>query len=164
MCRVIVPPKIEEICADIIFLAGPIQGALDWQADAIWFIHNLNPNIVIANPRRPDFDFERDFEPQIDWESYYLQKSAGHGAIMFWLAAEVEHDCRRAFAQTSRFELGEWFARCGLMKTKIALGIEKGFFGEDYIRYRLRKDRPHIPVFNSLEKTCQKTLQLIKNR
>src|SRR3989344_8192202 len=110
--QVIAAPEYVDVSTPIIFLAGPIQGAYDWQSDAIKLIQRNSPYLHIANPRRPgeakgNFS-EKDYGEQVDWETYYLRRAAKDGAIMFWLAKEFVHKCERAYAQTSRFELGEW--------------------------------------------------------
>lgn len=50
------PPEIIELQGPTIFLAGPIQGALDWQTSATKIIQELSPKANIANPRRDYLD------------------------------------------------------------------------------------------------------------
>jgi len=73
----------------------------------------------------------------------------------------VEETPGRAYAQTSRFELGEWKARYERSGIKLAIGIEKGFGNERYIRRRLGQDCPDLPVFSSLNETCSAAVGLI---
>ncbi len=53
------PPEIAEVDGPLIFLAGPIQGAPDWQSEAISIIHDIDPAIAIASPRKdyPEGEF-----------------------------------------------------------------------------------------------------------
>src|SRR5215475_9004104 len=95
----------------VIFLAGPIQGAGDWQAEASTIILARRPGVVIASPRRAYLPGEFDYGKQVDWETHHLRRAAKNGVILFWLAREVEPVPARAYAQTSRFELGEWKMR-----------------------------------------------------
>lgn len=46
------PPEIIEVESPDIFLAGPIQGGPDWQVDATNLIHDIDPTLVVASPRK----------------------------------------------------------------------------------------------------------------
>jgi len=126
----------------IIFLAGPIQGAPEWQEDFIKTLEKefkdskLSKNVVIANPKRLE-DFNKEdfsYDEQVNWESYYLDKASKQGIIVFWLPVEKEKVKGRSYAQTSRFEIGEWFAKGQDIKDfKIVIGHEKDFEGVRYI-------------------------------
>lgn len=152
----------------VIFLAGPIQGAPLWQTDAInYFLNNqVDDDIIVASPRRNDdakkqSNFDFDYKGQVDWESEHLIHAAKKGVILFWLAKEINHDCSRAYAQTSRFELAEWAIKKSFSdEINLIVGIEPGFSGERYIRYRLHNHGIHFCT--NLEETCAKTLSLIK--
>ena len=103
---VIEPPNYPEISGPLVFLAGPIQGAL-WQPEAITLIQKAAPKLHIASPRRNYLPGEFVYEAQVDWETNFLRKASKIGAILFWLAKEAYHQCDRCYAQTTRFELGE---------------------------------------------------------
>ena len=154
----LLPPWYEEVDGPLIFLAGPIQGSLDWQECATDFLQTLNPLVHIASPRRTYLDDEFIYETQVDWETHYLRKSS---LILFWLAKEAAHICERAYAQTTRLELGEWMVRHQLQGKKLVLGIEQGYTGEKYVRRRFGQDCPDVSIFHSLEETCQKALEYI---
>lgn len=158
---VIYPPEYKETSTSIIFLAGPIQGAEDWQSEAIEIIHKLNPNIIVASPRRGSTPDDLIFDEQVDWETHFLNNASKNGVILFWLAREKEPVPGRAFAQTSRAELFEWKERHLTRGAKIALGIEEGFGGERYIKRRLGQECPDITICSSLEETCQNALKQI---
>ena len=93
-------------------------------------------NIVVANPRRAvdradDFSTEG-YEQQVAWGVEIPgRQAARQGAILFWLAKEHLHFCDRAYAQTTRFELGEWL---NAAPASVVVGIEPGFSGERYIK------------------------------
>lgn len=157
---------LEYLNADgpLIFLAGPIQGGPDWQGQAIEIIHELAPELNIASPRVETDEWKYLFEKQVDWESYHLKRAAINGVILFWLAKEIEHDCGRAYAQTTRYELGKWSQK----RARIVVGVEvveakDGFSGAQYIRYILLQDRPDILFFSSLEETCLKAVEFINH-
>ncbi len=160
---VIIPPEYLRVEKQpIIFLAGPIQGAPDWQLEAVKFIHDLTPGILIASPRRVSFDKGFNYDEQVDWETHYLNEAGEKGVIMFWLAKEKEVVPGRAYAQTSRFELAEWKVRHQKDGVKLVIGIEEGFPGERYIRKRLTQDCPDVLILDTLEKTCAVAINLLK--
>lgn len=158
--KLILPPEYPDIMGPLVFLAGPILGAEDWQSKAIKILKAIRPDLRIASPRKKYVHTEFDHKRQVDWETHHLWRASINGAIMFWLAKEFEHNCQRAYAQTSRFELGEWKAehkRCGVL---LAVGIEEGFPGGRYIRHRLSQDCPNVPICSSLEITCKALVNL----
>lgn len=158
---VVQPPKVvaSPVCPSI-FLAGPIQGARDWQTDAIIEIQNsakFGSDLCVFNPRRSG-DFvkldEAGYAGQVKWEHVHLRRAACDGVVMFWLAREEEHNCSRAYAQTTRFELGEAVALRYCSGMQIVVGIEEGFSGARYIRQTLAAKAPTIPVCSTLTDTC----------
>jgi hypothetical protein len=159
--RLLVPPEITPIDGPLVFLAGPIQGAPDWQSDAIALLQTLAPELHIASPRLAYLDGTFVYERQVDWETHHLRLAARTGAILFWLAREVEHRCDRAYAQTTRFELAEWKRRHECEGVKLVVGIEHGFSGARYIRHRFAQDCPAVPICTSLEPTCRALLDLL---
>jgi hypothetical protein len=166
--KLILPPNyLEIIDSPLVFLAGPIQGAHNWQEQAIETIQNLAPGLCIACPRRKE-EIRGEFtaamyNEQVDWETYHLREAGKKGVVMFWLAKELEHICRRAYAQTSRFELAEWKMRHETYGSNLVVGIEDGFSGEKYIRRRFSQDCPEVPVCDTLEETCKKTIETIRS-
>jgi hypothetical protein len=157
---VLLPTTITPIAGPLVFLAGPIQGAPHWQADAIrWFAENA-PMISVASPRRLDRSREFDYVAQVDWETYHLRRAAEGGVILFWLAREAESVPGRAYAQTTRFELAEWKVRHERDGVQLAVGIEDGFSGARYIRHRFGQDCPQVPVVSSLADVCAAAAEL----
>lgn len=156
----ILPPDYPEIEGQLIFLAGPIQGAPDWQQQAIDYLQQKAPALHIASPKRQYLGGAFDYETQVDWESYHLKRAAQQGVILFFLAKEQEHFCERAYAQTTRFELAEWKTRQLYEPVKIVIGLEHGFTGERYIKHRLQQDNPQIPMVYSLALACEKCIEL----
>jgi len=145
----------------VLFLAGPIQGAGDWQSEARKIIHASRPDLLIASPRRAYLPGEFDYGKQVDWETYHLRRAAENGAILFWLAREAEHVPSRAYAQTSRFELAEWKVRHEQHNIKIVLGIEEGFSGATYICRRFSQDCPEVPLLATLAESCVRAIDII---
>lgn len=163
--------------ASIVFLAGPIKNAPNWQDKAVEMLakrqsdFNVRKRVVVANPRT-EGKWHGDYNGQVDWELKHLQLASQTGVIVFWLALpnptlEMSHEelglmlgydsqrPTRAYAQTSRVELGEWigFSR-QWSKAPFILGIEPGFTGERYIKRRLHHLRnEEIP--DTLERTIE---------
>lgn len=155
---VFTPPERPVLLGPLVFLAGPIQGAADWQARAIEL---LVSHVNVASPRTNRWEVGGiTYEEQVDWETEHLNWAADSGgAILFWLAKENVHYCTRAYAQTTRFELGEWSAKYRLRQNFIlAIGIEEGFTNAKYLRRRLAQDCPWLTIHSNLESTCQAAL------
>jgi len=162
MSQVLVPPVYVEVAGPLIFLAGPIQGAPDWQAEAIRILSAAG-GIAIASPRRAaaggDFP-ETEYAAQVDWEHHYLARAAANGVTLFWLAKEAVHVCERTYAQTTRFELGEAVTLHRLTGAKVAVGIEPGFSNMRYLLRTIGKKAPNIPICGTLAETCVRALGL----
>jgi hypothetical protein len=103
------------------------------------------------------------YDKQVDWETHYLTQAGRSGAILFWLAREMHHRCDRAYAQTSRFELGEWKARHERDNVRIVVGIEEGFSNARYIRRRFTQDCPRVTICQTLAETCQASVEAIRS-
>lgn len=142
----------------VVFLAGPIQGAPDWQAEAMRLLRPIlgGIDVSVCSPRRLGAFPEGAYEQQVDWERFHLREAAGDGVTMFWLAKEVEHDCKRSYAQTTRFELAEALTKHVMgYGGHIVLGIEDGFTGAKYIRKYVADHCPGIQIHTTLEATCK---------
>ncbi len=164
MGKTIVVPSFEPVVGPLIFLAGPIQSATDWQARADALLRSWSADINVANPRSPP-PWHGDYDRQTAWEHRYLERARTCGCVLFWLAKEDSHDCSRAYAQTTRFELG-WHFWCHVRDgAPLAVGIEPGFSNERYIRLTLGMYAPDIAVRSTLEETCLDAIRLAsKNR
>ena len=175
--KVLLPPHYESVEGGLIFLGGPIKGAPLWQNEAIKIIRKNDGEINIASPSRKvdSVYLEANQTPfrnsvnqeeweQVDWESFHLDRAAENGCILFWLPPEAKHFCERAYAQTSRVEIGEWKVKHKYTGCNVVIGFERGFSGEHYLRYRLRKEYPNIPVCSTLEETCFASVEKVKRR
>lgn len=158
------PADIIDIEGKVMFLAGPIQGAPDWQSEAAEIIHRLNPEITVASPRRDYPEGAFIYEKQVDWETHYLRQAGDSGVVLFWLAKQTVDTPGRAYAQTSRFELAEWKMRHEYDGANLVVGIEEGFGNERYIRRRLGQDAPKVPILDSLEDACRTAVELLKHQ
>lgn len=141
----------------LIFLAGPIQQAPNWQAEAIRLIASIRPQVLIANPRGPE-PWHGDYKAQVDWERFHLNHASKQGIILFWMARETSHNCERNYAQTTRVEWGRMFERHLNQGARIAIGVEEGFSGEKYVRDMVSTEAPNLHVHHNLSETCQQTI------
>ncbi|MBX9623749.1 MAG: nucleoside 2-deoxyribosyltransferase domain-containing protein [Gemmataceae bacterium] len=156
------PPDYPTVDGPLVFLAGPIQSAPDWQAVAAGLLHAARPDLAIANPRRAYPPGTFGYAAQVDWETHHLRRAAADGVILFWLAREADHRCDRAYAQTTRFELAEWMVRHERDGVKLVIGIEDGLSGARYVRRRFGQDCPAVPLCDSLDETCRTAVQVIE--
>jgi hypothetical protein len=159
--KVLRPPEIHPVEDDIIFLAGPIQGAHDWQSEAIEIFSDLATDLTIACPRKDYAEGEFIYEKQVDWETRHLRLAATRGVILFWLAAQTIETPGRSYAQTTRFELAESKMKHQYESVKMVIGIEEGFGNARYIRRRFSQDCPKVPILSSLASTCEVALELL---
>jgi hypothetical protein len=148
----------------VYFLAGPIQGAPNWQADASEYIkaHVPGRNTHIANPRREVMNSRFIYDQQVGWEKRYLRRAAQWGAMIFWLAAQdrtLPYRKGRAYAQTTRMEFGRAIGWLDYdSDVKISLGIDPGYEGsEDYYLHTAREYS--MLVFDTLENTVDHALK-----
>ena len=162
------PPKVAHMGQrdKVIFLAGPIQGAPDWQAEAVHIFKNSSSKqeaLHICNPRRSELPENFDYQQQVAWEKAYLMRSAQLGTIAFWFAArdfKLPYPEDRSYAQTSRVEFGRalgWKDRDPSIQ--ISLGIEPGYSGSEKY-FKTCADEFDLPVFATLEETCLSALAL----
>lgn len=166
--EVATPPEVGRADGNpVLFLAGPIQGAPDWQSEAIDMIESMTDGITIANPRKNYEPGTFVYEKQVDWETEYLGRAAKLGAALFWLALQVElgepdeRGFYRAYGQTTGKELFEYKMKHQLLGAKLVLGIEHGFGNERYIRRRFEQDCPDVPILSSLGDTCLRAVEII---
>ncbi|MEK7628697.1 MAG: nucleoside 2-deoxyribosyltransferase domain-containing protein [Patescibacteria group bacterium] len=156
-------------CEPLVFTAGPIQGTADWQEEAIRMLQVAWPTTHIACPRSSIWEKsmtpnERDylFEQQVRWEHYYLNHALRHGVVLFWLAPEMQHFPERAYAQTTRFELGFVLGSALAMKSvgfnrdyplPLVVGIHPQFSNRSYLRKTLAYHA--VPTYDALEDTVE---------
>jgi len=165
--RVILPKTyVENIEKPLIFLAGPIRDARDWQEPAINYITSNNKEVIIANPRWDASEYIWNlaisgktgyFNRQRAWEMHYLDIAQHNGAVLFWLAD--------ALGLMTRLELGELMIEYKHdNSTKFCVGGEKKFSDIETIRYELSRYAPDKKIFETLEETCQEAIKLTNQK
>lgn len=155
----------KEPCGSV-FLAGPIVGARDWQAHAGQHL-SKHPAVQVFNPRLYKAP---EFYAQVAWETRWLSRV---DVILFWLAEpdpEFDHTLAlkegRAYAQTTRFELGEWCAKAKRDGSPtVVIGGDKEFPGLRYIEQRTIYDGPSVIFLPraSLFETCDTALRVLEH-
>lgn len=129
-----------------VFLAGPIQGAQEWQNSLPEI-----PGVTYLSPRRDDYS-NFDWEEQVAWETKGLKIA---DIILFWIPSPVEKIEGRDYAQTTRTEFGEYLA----LGKKIIFGAYEDFPGRRYLATKFAQYEGTL-VHASLE-DCVKELQEI---
>ncbi len=171
MGKVIIPKTyVREIEDPLVFLAGPIIGAPNWQDEAIEILFSMEPDLVIATPRRGIRDRiapyvvngdENYFPRQRAWERHYLDIASKTGAILFWLPGQAEYNPNKVYGATTRLELGQWMTNYRYDNSvRFCIGTDGNFPEVDIILYDLKLDAPDKKVFPSLKETCAEAIRL----
>jgi hypothetical protein len=171
MNQIIIPNRyVKNINTPLIFLAGPIMSAPNWQDEAIKILLSKNFNLTIASPRRGIRDdiakyvLEGEsnyFLRQRGWERHYLDLASKTGAIMFWLPGEEKHDCNKVYGAITRLELGQWMTRYSFDNSvRFCVGSDGKFPELNTNAYDLKIDAPDKQIKWSLEETCEEALRL----
>lgn len=163
--NLILPPNYPSLSSEtaVIFLAGPIQGAPNWHDEAINYFQDHAPHIYIASPKKKYLGEDFVYNDQVNWESHFLHRAAQKGCVLFFLAKEAIKIEGRAYAQTTRFELGEWKARQLQTGCNMVVGIQQGFSNARYIKWRIGQENTSVPICSDLQTTCQTAIDLIGN-
>lgn len=163
-----------------IFLAGPIQGAPDWQNEAylnLTRVHRSTDNIHVFSPRRrdnfenqdrPEFAKNRKlpdevFKGQVDWEKRHLKIARDTGVLVFWFAARdysLKYREGRPYTQTTRLELSRTFGWLDYSpKIEVVAGMDPNYEGSNtrYVKELIAEFA--IPLHDNLEEVCVSALK-----
>jgi len=163
MRKVIYPPEHLDFDGPVIFVGGPILGAVNWQTEATEIINIEAPEIMVASPRRVYSQGDSSVDERIDWETYHLRRAGEKGTVLFFLDEEVMSVPGHPFAETSRVELGEWKVMHQVYGCNLALGIHPDFPGGYYIKRRFNQDCPSINIKDNLRDTCHEAISLARD-
>lgn len=135
-----------------IFLAGPTPRdaeTISWRIEAIKY---LNENRFDGTVYIPEDEFIRknDYVDQAEWEREALTNAT---IIIFWIPRELE----KMPAFTTNVEFGYWLAKTS---DKIIYGRPDSAKKIKYLDWLYKKESD-IEVFNSLEETIKKALEII---
>lgn len=156
---IILPKKIIDFYTSshspLLFLAGPIRGGGDWQADMAEKIMLRAKYATVACPARWSADhrlaehFHQPFSDaenrQLVWERHYLKKAGvtpnAAGCVIFWLGLESKtqpHPGPEPYAMDTRREIGKFTGLAERGRVRMVVGGHSDFYGLDVILYELR--------------------------
>jgi hypothetical protein len=165
----------------LLFLAGPIRGGGDWQAEMVDHIFNQESSVNIACPSRWDGShrlaryFHQPFSQadnrQLVWERHYL-KQAGlkrdvPGCVIFWLCCESvtkPHPGPEPYAMDTRREIGKFTAFAEMMNVRMVVGGDRGFYGLDVILFELSEayGKP-FPFYETMRDVATNALMIARH-
>lgn len=160
--KLIVIPSNDVCTGPLIFLAGPIQGAPDWQTEAIEIIRKANPAVSIASPRSPK-QWHEDNDTQARWIHEYKGRAGREGVILFWFPCEATRERDRPYALTSSVEFGLMIGSYTQKRTKLVVGVQPGFPNETNMRETCRFHAPDVPFCRRLPDVCHMAVRLIQS-
>lgn len=166
MGTILISPNTETIEGPIIYLAGPINGAPDWQSDAIGHLC-VNPSVHIVSPRQArdasTLLSEEDSKVQIEWEQVYMESAVKDGVVLFWFAKPLSSVSTSYYAQQSFFELGDILANVG-KRHSVCVGIEGEFPNAEYLTATLTWRYPELTIHKTLSDVCDEALRIIRTQ
>jgi hypothetical protein len=170
------------INSPLFFLAGPVQGGDDWQADCAFMLLDKLGDCHVAVPRSYSADhplmpyivskMDGTFPRQLAWERNFLNLAGDpqwqkKGCILFWCPLESDMNPRPRlngpYAQDTYGEIGEWRGRMMENETlrRVALGMADGFPGRDVIhRNYCAALTTDFPVYETLEETVDAAIKI----
>lgn len=140
----------------VVYLAGPIKSAPDWQKEACKHLERCAPGACIINPRLDSLPLDFKQEEQFNWESFHLSATQAKGSVVFWFPANMKNKRPFAYGGKSLVDLGEAVTLNSLGALKnLYVGIEPGFKGQamDYIK------TIHGPIYESLDVLCRQVIK-----
>ena len=154
----------------VIFLAGPIRCAPKWHAEAIAYLLEKSPDILIAAPVRqiPD-TFNKQilegvpnhFHRQRAWEHHYLDLAAKHGCVLFWLPGPAEANPNKVYGAMTRVELGQWITKIKHdPASRVVFGSDGKFPEISTVMYDMSLDAPRHRLHATLKDTCDAALRV----
>ena len=111
------PTPVTEKSQWTVFLAGPMNGAPSWQAQAPKIAAKIGiENLTMLNPRKTERFVTGTY--QVNWETFGLRMC---DVILFWIPPQArEMSPRRIYAITTRLEMAENLAR----GHKVIIGVD----------------------------------------
>jgi hypothetical protein len=163
----------------IVFFAGQIKGALDWQAEATQSFESIvtpEKNLHVVNPRWTNIAPADKLEPhaQRTWEKRHYRtaatagRSGVRGVVMFYIAAEnplaeVPNPPGRAYGQGTRSEFSEIIGGkfFGAFDIELVLGIDPAHSGHGLKEYRHSAEEFGLHIHESLGATVAAAANII---
>ena len=135
------------------FLAGPMNGAPSWQAQAPKVAEKLGiENLTLLNPRKTDRFVSPTY--QVNWETFGLRMC---DVILFWIPPQArEMKPNRVYAITTRMEMAENLAR----GHKVIIGVHPECEDLTGIRHLMRMAKYYgVKEVHSTLEDCMKQLK-----
>lgn len=162
MSEFITPPfSIQQPDNPVVFLAGPVQGAHDWQSEVAEVLLENEPSLSIVSPRGPEGLYQPPStwltdEEQTPWEKHHLRLARDSGVLAMWMAAQDYDTPGRAFAQTSRIEFGRIAGWLDYNPSvHFVFGVHPGYRGGNRRYFEEVCDEFAIPVQDKLDEWCE---------
>lgn len=174
----------------LFFLAGPVRGGGDWQADMSESIFDQEPSALIVCPtrwsekHRLSHYFHQPFSDaenrQLVYERHYI-KQAGleknvNGCVILWFGLESEehpHDGPEPYAMDTRRETGKltafaevllWFPELReKMDVRLVVGGDPNFHGLEVILFELSEAfGQSFPFYETMEDVVTNALRIAR--
>jgi hypothetical protein len=126
-----------EVSTSVVFLAGGITDAEDWQRALIRMVSDVE--LVVLNPRRESFPMgdESAGREQIAWEFRHLRMA---DAVAFWFPPQT-------LCPIALFELGVQTAG----RRPLFVGVDPGYRRRFDVQVQLALARPEVKIVGRLE-------------
>lgn len=156
-----------------IFTAGPIQGVGDWQEECSSKLVTIGDrekkDFMVFNPRQPvrtldDFK-DTDYYAQVDWEHHHIEYALACGVILFWCPTPDFEVQGRAYAQTTRFEMG-WVLGIAQVRsyTRVVVGIDSKFSNYRYLKHTVNlisSKNSNVYFCETFDETCEQAVKIV---
>jgi hypothetical protein len=125
----------------VVFLAGSVTDAENWQSRVAQLLRHVN--VTLLNPRRGDFPVGDALaaERQIEWEHRYLRRAE---LVAFWFSAH-------SLCPIALFELGA----CCAERVPLVVATDQNYERRRDVISQLQLRRPEVTVVQSLESLAQ---------
>lgn len=163
----------------IVYLAGPILGGGDWQAQMCLSLQEAmgDQDFLIVNPSRWPADHQLGnhvvglpssaYTRQKDWEHPHMNRAGqthyNKSCLLFWLGGQKTPRDDGDYAQDTRVELGEWREKMNHYETRLVWGLEDDFPNIDSIVHDFKLKVGYIPTFHrSIDDMAQAVAEMIQ--
>jgi hypothetical protein len=148
----------------LLYLGGSIVN--NWQDPAIDLLVSKHINAHIADPHRYAENSDpskAEYDISWDWKIYHIRTAAATGAVLFWLDKEcIDVDLRHDVAEMITHMKYRNIHQPD-RPLKLLIGVEPGYCGEKYMRYRMADDLPDFVVFNKLDDLCNEAIKTFES-
>lgn len=167
----------------VFFLAGPVRGGGDWQAQmCLKFLEleSSSDEFICVCPCRWEKTHalatyflsgdENHFERQLDMERHYLKRAGINeaqtqkGCVVFNLELESKenpHPDPEPYAMDTRGEIAEWRMRMKFESARVVVGGHPDFFGLSQIQRNFTKELGYeFPIYQSMDEIARAAIEM----